>query len=53
VYGDNEIFIITNDLARPLLTPETGFIFPLEYAAGIVAVIVAVALVAIFFARKK
>ena len=54
VNGDNEIFLIINDLAMSLPTPEAEFNFPIEYAAaGIVGVMVAVALVVIFFVRRK
>ena len=54
VNGDNEIFVIINDIPMPLPTPEAGFSFPIEYAAaGIVAVTVAVVIVIILFVRKK
>ena len=51
--GDNEICVVASDSLNITPTPKAGFSFPLEYAAGIVAVTVAVALVVISLVRKK
>ena len=54
VNGDYEIFVSINGVSMPLPTPENEYSFPIRYAiTGILAVIVAVALVVIFFVRKK
>ena len=57
VNGDWEVFVVnleSNSDHMPITMSETGINFPIEYAvAGIVSVIVAVALVVIFLVRKK
>ena len=57
VNGDWEVFVVnlkSNSDHMPIKMPEAGLSFPIEYAAaGIVAVIVAVASVVIFLVRKK
>ena len=52
VNGDNEIFVIINNLPTPITTPEAGFNFPIEYTVvGIAAM--ACVVVLIFLLRRK